>query len=262
MTVRHCAPAAACAALALALAFAPGCTGLSAARRQNADAHYRMATAALQQTGGIQSEVNRRAAYPELTQAIRLDPGNALYRQMLGTLYLYGQDYPAAERETLRALALDPNLAEGHNNLGLVYLAQERLPEAAARFRKALDNLSYPTPEYAAYNLANAEFRMGNYAEAAEAYARSLAILPNNAEGLNGLGMSYARLGRLADAERAFSAAIKLRPDAVRTRYELGMALFKLGRRGEAAGEFRKVVELDPAGELGEQSRVYLKLLK
>jgi cytochrome c-type biogenesis protein CcmH/NrfG len=71
---------------------------------QNADAHYRMATAALQQSGGIQSEINRRAAYPELIQAIRLDPDNARYHQMLGTLYLYNQDYQSAERETLLAL--------------------------------------------------------------------------------------------------------------------------------------------------------------
>lgn len=254
--------AASVAAGVVALAWCAGCAGLSSSRTQDADAHYRMATAALQQTGGIQSEVNRRAAYPELTLAIRLDPDNALYHQMLGTLFLYGQDYVGAERETLRALELDPNLAEAHNNLGLVFLAQERLPEAAARFRKALENLAYPTPEFAAFNLGNAEYRLGNYAEAAEAYERSLAILPNNADGRYGLGMSYARLGRLAEAESAFAAAVKLRPDSARTRYELGMALFKLGRRDQAAEQFRRVVELDPAGELGEQSRIYLKLLK
>jgi len=48
----------------------------------------------------------------------------------------------------------------------------------------------------------------------------------------------------------------------VRPRYELGMTLFKLGRKDDAATQFRRVVELDPAGELGEQSRVYLRLLK
>ena len=40
------------------------------------------------------------------------------------------------------------------------------------------------------------------------------------------------------------------------------MVLFKLGRKHEAAAQFRRVVELDPAGDLGEQSRTYLKLLK
>ncbi|MHB8835015.1 MAG: tetratricopeptide repeat protein [Candidatus Methylomirabilia bacterium] len=238
------------------------CAGLSDRRVKDADAHFRMATAALQQTGGIQSEVNRRAAYPELTLAIKLDPRNARYHQTLGTLYLYNQDYQSAERETLLSLKLDPGYAEGHNNLGLIYLSQGKISEAAAEFRKALENLSYPTPEYAAYNLGKAAYQLKDFAAAAEAYERSLAILPNNPEGRFELGMSYTQLGRLADAEKAFTAALALRPDVARTRYELGMVLFKLGRRSEAVVHFRRVVELDPAGDLGEQSRTYLKLLK
>lgn len=238
------------------------CAGLSNRRTRDADAHFRMATAALQQPGGIQSEVNRRAAYPELMQAIRLDPRNARYHQTLGTFFLYDKDYPSAERETLRALELDSDLADGHNNLGLIYLSQGRTSEAAAQFRKALENRSYPTPEFAAYNLGNAEYRLGDFAAAAEAYERSLAILPNNPDGRFQLGMSYARLGRLAEAERAFNAALQMRPDVARTRYELGMVLFKLGRREDAARQFRRVAELDGAGDLGEQSRTYLKLLK
>jgi len=238
------------------------CAGISERSARNADAHFRMATAALQQAGGIQSEVNRRAAYPELTLAIKIDPKNARYRQTLGTLYLYNQDYQSAERETLLALRLDPSYAEGHNNLGLIYLSQGKLSEAAAEFRKALDNLSYPTPEFAAYNLGKASYLLKDFTVAAEAYERSLAILPNNPEGRFELGMCYTQLGRLADAEKAFTAALQLRPDVARARYELGMVLFKLGRRGEAVLQFRRVVELDPAGDLGEQSRTYLKLLK
>ncbi len=238
------------------------CAAVSDRRAQDADAHFRMATASLQQPGGIQSEVNRRVAYPELTLAIKFNPKNALYHHTLGTLYLYNQDLPAAERETLLALKLDPGFAEGHNSLGLIYLSQGKISEAAAEFRKALENLSYTTPEYAAYNLGKAAYQLKDFAVAAESYERSLAILPNNPEARFELGMSYTQLGRLADAERAFTAALKLRPDVARTRYELGMVLFKLGRRSEAVEQFRRVVELDPTGEFGEQSRTYLRLLK
>jgi tetratricopeptide (TPR) repeat protein len=253
-------PAALCAAVGIA-ALAACATG-SPTRSQDAEAHYRMAIASLQQPGGIQNEVNRRAAYPELTLAIKLDPGNAQYHQHLGAIYFYGLDYAGAEREFRRALELDRNLAEAHNNLGLVYLAQGRLSEAAGEFRTALANLSYPTPEFAAYNLGNAEYGLGNYEDAVEAYERSLAILPGNYDGQFGLGLSYAKLGRLQEAGKAYAQAVRLRPDAARPRYELGMTQFKLGRKDEAAAQFRRVVELEPESDLGEQSRIYLKLLK
>ena len=239
-----------CAALA-AVCLLAGCAATGQRSRDTADAHYRMATASLQQAGGIQNEVNRRAAYPDLSRAIELDPSNPRYRLLLGTLYLYNQDYVAAERETLHALRVDSSLAEGHNQLGLIYLAQEKPSEAAAQFRQALANLSYPTPEYAAYNLGKASYQLGDYAAAAEAYERSRRILPNTPEGQFGLGMSYVKLGRLVEAERAFTATLQFWPDHVRTRYELGMVLFKLGRRAAAAGQFGRVAELDPAGELG-----------
>lgn len=250
------------AALGALLCGCSACAGVSAQRAQDADARFRMATAALQQTGGFQSEINRRAAYPELMQAINLDPKNARYRHLLGTIFLYNQDYPSSEREIRLALKLDPGYAEANNTLGLIYLSQGKLSEAAAQFRRALENLSYPTPEFAAYNLGKASYQLKDFAAAAEAYERSLAILPNNPEGRFELGLSYAQLGRLTDAEKSFAAALQLRPNAARTRYELGMVLFKLGRRDEAVAQFRRVVELDPGGSLGEQSRTYLKLLK
>jgi tetratricopeptide (TPR) repeat protein len=193
-------------------------------------------------------------------QAIRLDPEDALYHQTLGPLFLYDRITRQPSGRSLRALKWTRSCRRAQQ-------PQADLPRAGGlRGRGAspgrLWRTSYPTPEFAAYNLGNALYQLGDYARRAEAYERSLAILPDNPEGRFQLGMSYARLGRLAEAEKAFDVALQMRADAVRTRYELGMVLFKLGRREDAAGQFRRVVELDARGELGEQSRTYLKLLK
>lgn len=239
-----------------------GCAEFSSSRRESADAHYRLATAYLQQSGGIQSEVNRRKAYPELIEAIRLDPQHAGYHKDLGTIFFYNEDFETAERETKKAIALDPNMAEAQNNLGLVYLAQGRHAEAARQFQRALGNLSYATPEYAYNNLGKTCYLMGDFSAAVDALERSLAILPSNEEARFVLAMSYVKLGRLVEAEKAFRAALQLRQNAPRTHYELGMVLFKLNRKVEAAEQFRHVVALDPQGEFGEQSRTYLKLLR
>lgn len=261
MTLRRRLPALRRAAAAAALAAVAGCAAASASRYQQADAHYKLATAYLQQTGGIQSEVNRRQAYPELSTAIRLDPKNPVYHRLLGTIRLADRDFVGAEREVREALRLRPAFPEAHNDLGSVFAAQGKLLEAVREFRIAIADPSYATPQFARWNLANASYRLGDYTEAAEAYERFLETAGDDAEADFLLGMSYVHLGRLADAERALAAAVRARGSHARSRYELGMVFFKLGRRREAAEQFRAVVELDPQGELGGQARTYLKLL-
>lgn len=231
-------------------------------RREEADAHYRMANSYLQQGRGFQDETNRRKAYPELMEAIRLDPDNASYHLVLGTIYLYNREFPVAEREIKKALDLDPNLGDARNNLGLVYIEQGRLNEAIVEFKKAVGNFSYQTAEVAYFNLGRASFLVGNYTEAAEALNRSLAILPTNVEARFFLGRSYVKLGRLGDAEKAFQAALEMDPDAPRTHYELGVVLFKRDRKEEASQHFQKVMKLDPGSEIADQARTYIKLLR
>ena len=248
------------AALAAALAVLGGCA-LTADRLQQGDAHYRMATAYLQQSGGIRNEVNRRQAYSELAQALRLDAKNADYHRLLGAIRLADRNYVGAEQEIRTALKLRADFPEARNDLGSVFAAQGKLTEAVREFRAAAANPSYTTPQFARWNLANASYRLGDYTEAAEAYERYLGTVPDDAEGHFLLGMSNARLGRLAEAERALSTSVRLRAGAPRVRYELGMVLFKLDRRRDAAEQFRAVLELDPQGELGDQARTYLKLL-
>ncbi|MDB4285550.1 tetratricopeptide repeat protein [bacterium] len=231
-------------------------------RREEADAHYQMANSYLQQERGFQDETNRRMAYPELMEAIRLDPNNASYYLVLGTLYLYSREFLKAESEIRKALDIDPNLGDARNNLGLVFIEQGRLNEAIVEFKKAVDNLSYQTAEVAYFNLGRASFLVGNYTEAAEALNRSLAILPANVEARFFLGRSYVKLGRLRDAEKAFLAALEMDPDAPRTHYELGVVLFKLDRKEEASQHFQQVVKLDPDSEIADQARTYIKLLR
>lgn len=231
-------------------------------RREEADAHYRMANSYLQQGRGFQDETNRRKAYPELMEAIRLDPDNASYYLVLGTLYLYNREFLKAESEISKALDLDPNLGDARNNLGLVYVEQGRLNEAIAEFKKAVGNLSYQTAEVAYFNLGRANFLVGSYPEAVEALRRSLTILPTNVEAQFLLGRSFVKLGRLADAEKSFRAALELDPDAPRTHYELGVVLFKLDKKEAASQHFQRVIKLDPASEIADQAGTYIKLLR
>jgi Tfp pilus assembly protein PilF len=250
-----------CALLLAGLLAVTSCGNVAAARREEADAHYRMANSFLQQGRGFHDETNRRRAYPETIKAISLAPGNANYHLLLGTLYLYNGEFIPAEKEIRKALEIDPGFGDAHNNLGLVYVEEGRLTKAAAEFRMAIDNHSYQSPEIASFNLGRANYLMGDYSGATGALERSLAILPNNEEARYLLGRSYVKLGRLGPAGKAFESALALNPESARSHYELGIVQFKQDRKEEAVRHFQEVLRIDPEGELAVQARTYLKLL-
>jgi len=250
------------AVLATAALFLASCANVEAVRKEHADGYYRMANAHLQQGRGYMDETNRRKAYSELVKAIQLDPKNADFRLLLGTLYLYSGELISAEKEIKRALEYSPDFGDARNNLGLVYVEQGKLGEAVEEFKKAIANYAYRTPDVAYFNLGRSSFLLGNYVEAAEAFGRSLEIASANEEALFFQGRSYVKLGRLSEAATSFSNALKLSPDSVRTHYELGVVLFKLNRKEAASLHFVQVVELDPDGAMGEQARTFIKLLR
>jgi type IV pilus assembly protein PilF len=249
--------------LTIVLSLLPGaCGNVAQNRRNQADAHFQMANSYLQQGRGIRDESNRRKAYPELNTAIRLDPRNASFHLVLGTIFLYNRELIRAEREMKKALAIDPDLGDARNNLGLIYIDQGRLYEAIDEFKKAIGNYSYQKAEIAYFNLGRASFLVGDYTAAVDSLKRSLDIIPNNEEALFLLGRCHAKLGGLAEAEKTFVRALALRPDSARTHYELGLVLFKRGRKDVAATHFEEVVRLDPHGEMADKSETFIKLLR
>ncbi len=221
-----------------------------------------MANSFLHQGRGIRDESNRRKAYPELNTAIRLDPQNADFHLVLGTIFLYNRELVRAEREMKRALVIDPDFGDAHNNLGLIYIDQGRLYEAVDEFKKAIGNYAYQKAEIAYFNLGRASFLIGDYTGAVDVLKRSLDIIPNNEEARFLLGRCYVRLGGLAEAEKAFLGALELKSDSSRTHYELGLVLYKRGRKGAAAKHFEEVVRLDPHSEMAEKSETFIKLLR
>jgi DNA-binding SARP family transcriptional activator/Tfp pilus assembly protein PilF len=120
------------------------------------------------------------------------------------------------------ARALHDPLAQAwmFNNLGMAYGQQQRMPEAVSYFEQALELYRHTEDlrgvARAEYNLANASFDLGRYAEALEAAERSLAIqrqLGNRyVEGLalETMGCACRELGRSAEAVDHFQQAMAI----------------------------------------------------
>lgn len=159
------------------------------------------------------------------------------------------------------AVELNPGEPVYQNTLGLVYLNIKNLPEATEAFRKALElNPSYAD---AHHNLGVALAEAGQWEEAIKAYQKALAI-PTFAhlESLySNMGWAYYNLGRLADAERALLQAIRLNPALEAAHYHLGLVLLKADRREEAKAAFTRARELAPDSDFGSAAREHLKAL-
>jgi tetratricopeptide (TPR) repeat protein len=208
--------------LAVGVLLASGCTSA-----RDLEVRRLQARSAYEQ--GLSNLEEKRLALglASLKEAVRLEPGHAIYRNALGVVLLDMGKPKEAEAEFRRAIRIDSSYAEAHHNLGLSLAEQGRLVDAVSSYRRALSLPVYPTPEVGYYNLGNA----------------------------------YLRLNRPGEAEEAFRTAIQLSPRLIAAYYGLGIVLAGGGRREEARAAFATARDLDPTSPFGQAAGEALKAL-
>jgi len=115
--------------------------------------------------------------------------------------------------------------AQGFLDAGLV-------DSALAEFGLALEE--NPTVIEAHMGMGRVFLQRQDYALAANAFQRAVALDPNNFDGQYQLGLSFQLLGKLEDAVRAYLRALLLRPDSAQANYNLASAYLQLGRADAA----------------------------
>ena len=155
-----------------------------------AEAHYNLATVALNQ---------RRPADAEaaLRRALDIKPAFPAAQNNLGLLLKEQGCLDEAEAAFRNALTLTPNLAEVHNNLASVRFAKRELVEAEIGFRRAVEL----DPRYAvAHNNLGMALKEQNRAESAVAsFRRALELDPDNVEANFNLATTLLVLGRFEE---------------------------------------------------------------
>jgi tetratricopeptide (TPR) repeat protein len=163
---------------------------------------------------GVQKAMSR------LGEALAADPANALARVAQGRGYLWQGAFGVlppdegarrAREAAEKALALVPEMAEAHHVLGVV---QGMYEHDWAAGRKSLE--------------------------------RALAIEPNNASVLSGIGQFAHYRGRFEDAERYYLRALEQDPLSSRLYSQIGNLYRVTGRLSEAERAYRKALELSP----------------
>ena len=138
---------------------------------ENATAHYRLAGAYFQQGNDLQAEES-------IKKALRLDPINGLYFELLGDIAFRTQRYGVATNAFKSALRLQSNLLSAYLKLALVYEKSHENERAIASLEEVINQ----EPQYveALYHLARLNFKQKKYAAAQTALNAGLMLEPNN----------------------------------------------------------------------------------
>jgi protein O-GlcNAc transferase len=162
-----------------------------------------------------------------LKEAVSIDPTVALYRDLLGLVYLELGRPDLAIEELTKAVELDPKLADAHFHLGTAYSEAGRWADAVASYRRAL---ALPT-------LTIHDFVHQN------------------------LGLALYHLKRYPEAESSLRFALSLDPQMQAAYYNLGLVLVAENRKDEARAVFRRALTLAPDTPFGQAARDRLRAL-
>jgi tetratricopeptide (TPR) repeat protein len=204
-------------------------------------------------------------------QAARLDPGNL--DAQLGRAELLATDGDRAEAILAyrSAIELAPQDPEPYEKLaGLTELRPEerarlliqagdlraeRLEtELAQRAYRDAGELDASIAASAHGKTADLHERLGGHGEALLSYQDAVAIDPEDADALTGLGRARRHLGDYAGAETSLLAALALRPEHHGALETLGTVLVESSRTREAIPLLQKAVALDPTDARSRQS--------
>lgn len=194
----------------------------------------------------------------------------ALARQGLGEVALREGRYDAALAHFLDALTRVPQATSLHYQVAMAYRGLGRLDDARAHLeQRGQGGIRVGDPIVdALQDLVRGErglvmqgrraYESGQYAEAAEAFARATADAPASATARFNLGLATLQLGDTAAALGHLQAAFVLDPAAVQHGRELSRVLVRAGRTDEAIRALQQVTAVDDSDE---DSLVGLSLL-
>jgi len=198
-------------------------------------------------------------AIEEFSQAIQLNPTDALAYHERGYTYSQLGKYDRAISDFTQAIQLDPFDASAYNYRGQVYSRLKEYEKAIRDFTQAI--VESPADSYdhllGLHERAKSYFDSQNYSLAIGDYTQALTIESDHNLSQFGLahtnllnrGLSYHELGDYPEAIQDYTAAIQLSPDVARIYYLRALSHQKLDNPALAEAD------LDKAHDLGLEAQ-------
>ena len=193
-------------------------------------------------------------AYILMERLHDIGPGSIWMLQAQGEANEAQKNYPAAITAFQHVLLLDPKRPGIHYILGRIYLrefeqSQNTADRDSAMREFAAELAINPGNGNAAYELANLQTEMGNFAKARSLFESAIKLYPDFEEALVGLGRVDLELHQPAEAVTMLKRATQLRPNDEVAWYRLSMAERAVGNRqaeAEALARFQKLHRIIP----------------
>lgn len=227
-----------------------GC-GRSLKRMEEGEAHF-------QASKRLYSKGENIQAMSEAENAAEADNKNEEVQNFLGLLYAERGDQEKAMVHFNKAIRLKPDYSEARNNLCAFLLQDNRLDEALEHCKKAVENVTYATPERAYNNLGMIYDKKGDSAMAAQMHQK--AILHNKK-----FVFSLLYLGKTSYEKKDFAKAKEYLQSAdeaclaspkgswgascPESQYRLALTHLQLKQTPEAVHAFQNCLASDANGE-------------
>jgi tetratricopeptide (TPR) repeat protein len=160
---------------------------------------------------------------------------------------LANEDYDSAIKAYRRILSADPADLEARLTLGHILAGERRLKEALAVLDPALDLDLDPDSVDIPNQLAPLYFELNRKPEAFAAARRYAALVPQEPNAHDSLGLLYQWNGEYPEALAAYRQALKLKPDFAIALVHLGNLYFQTGRYRDAIREYEESVRVAPS---------------
>jgi tetratricopeptide (TPR) repeat protein len=144
-----------------------------------------------------------------------------------------------------KAIAASPASGRAVYELGLALQRNGRYPEAIERFHAALRFTPLLGANSIHQNIGSLHRSQQQFVEAAAAFEKRVALIPNDPQAHHELGEIYVRLGRDSEALAEFSVATLIDPKRVDSHVAIAQAHLREGRFEHAERVSRRVIALD-----------------
>jgi tetratricopeptide (TPR) repeat protein/predicted small secreted protein len=210
----------------------------------------------LSNTGGQITEAQKRVyeqAIADFTEAIRLDPGNAVAYRERGAVYALRGDTDKGIADHNQAIRLNPQYAFAYYNRGVAYADKKDYDRAIADYNQVIRLDPNFTAVYS--SRGNAYNNKGDYDRAIADYTQAIRLDPNYTAAYSNRGLAYNNKGDYDQAIADYTQAIRLDPIFALAYNNRGFAYYNKRDYDQAIADYTQAIRLDPIFALAYGNR-------